>query len=267
MSGEEEITVSAVSVDKPTVKVTGRLTDSIQSYVDKFVAAYNMQDDVKAGKVEIKLLYQGKILKPTATAQDSNFIDGCVVHYVVKLVSRPERSRREVRINMTGGGSNSNGGRRARGLARLADVGFSPEEIEELRTMYRAERMLRHSELPVSDENDLEGEERWLNQMLARTGARNPFLRGGGGGGGGGDDDEEDENGSGQGFMQRANVPRLSTGGEFFLGLSLGFGLGFITICCLFLRNLSLSTKLGITTGICLNILLSSYAAKASRKS
>ena len=263
-AGEEEITVNAVSIDKPTVSVTGRLSDTIQSYVDKFVAAYGMQDDVRSGKVEIKLLYQGKILKPSSTARDANFIDKCVVHYVVKLVSQTEKKKREVRINMTnseGGAGNSGRGRRVRGLARLADVGFSPEEIEELRTMYRAERALQHPELPVTEENDLEGEERWLNQMLGRTRGRgrNPFY----GGAGNGDGDDE---GSIQNFAMRASFPQLSPGAEFLLGLSLGFGLGFVMICCLFMRGLSFSMKLGITVGICLNLLLTSYASRASRK-
>ena len=273
MSAEgEEITVSAVSVDKPTVSVTGLLSDTVQTYIDKFVAAYEMQEDVRSGKVEIKLLYQGKILSPSSTARDSNFIDKCVVHYVVKLVSRTEKKKREVRINMSnnnngGGSSNSEGGssgrgRRVRGLARLADVGFSPEEIEELRTMYRAERALQHPELPVTEENDLEGEERWLNQMLGRTRARgrNPFLRGAG------DDDDDDDEGSVQHFSMQANIPRLSPGAEFLLGLSLGFGVGVIMVCCLLMRNLSFSMKMGITTGICLNLLLTSYAARASNK-
>lgn len=258
---EGEITVSAVSVDKPTVSVTGRLSDTIQSYIDKFVAAYNMQEDVRAGKIEIKLLYQGKILNPGATARDSNFIDKCVVHYVVKLTTRTNRKKkREVHINVPNTNDNNNNAGRsrnsqARGLARLADAGFSPEEIEELRTLYRAERALAHPELPVSDENDLEGEERWLNQMLERTMGRNrnPF-RG----------DDEDNNVGMRGFSMSANIPRLSPGAEFLLGLSLGFGLGFVMICCLFLGGLSFSMKLGITVGICLNLLLTSYAAKSA---
>lgn len=272
---EGAITVNAVSIDKPSVSVTGQLSDTIQSYIDKFVAAYGMQDDVRAGKIEIKLLYQGKILDPSATAKDSNFIDKCVVHYVVKLISRSEKKRREVRINMSdsGSSSNSNGngngrGHRARGLASLADMGYSPEEIEEIRTVYRAERALQHPELPVSEDNDLEGEEEWLNQMVGRSRSRGRRIFYGND-----DDDDEEEGGNGgggsgiRGFSMRATIPQLSPGAEFLLGLSLGFGMGFIMICCLFLGNLSLSMKMGITVGICLNLLLTSYASRATKNS
>ena len=256
------ITVSAISINRPTATVTGSMDDKIQTYIDKFTREYKLDDDVKAGKVEVKLLYQGRILVPTATARESNFVNACVVHLVVKAIQPLQRHKKEIKIQTTNNNnnnrnSNNNNNNRPRGLNRLVDFGFSQDEIEELRTMYRAEMVAEHPNMAPSTENDLAGEERWLDAMLGRENRR--LRRANGGGNNNNDDDDEADE---EEMVAQRPRPVTSMLGEFTIGFFLGFGLGFIGICFMFVRTLPITTRTGVALGITLSMILSMSVSK-----
>jgi len=254
---EEEIAVHVVSLDRPPCVVRGRPSDSIRTFAEKASAARGPPQQpqppplpgTKGARAAVrdgplKLIFQGRLLDWSASAAAAGLRDGCTVHCVATAAppSPTPPPRDEVHIDMRG--SQQLAQQRARGLERLAEMGFSADEIAQFRSLFRAEAAAAGLAVPAGSTeqqpDEIAAEEEWLAQVAATLSPQQQqqllndeqlFVDGGGGSG------------------SRAEV---------IFGFVLGSLLGPIMLLWLvFGGGLSSRAKFGIVLGVSINLLVS----------
>jgi hypothetical protein len=278
--GGSVLTVSVVSLDGPAIKESVGAAARVRELIE-LVKAQRKPTRTETGRTTpptttpttLKIIFRGQLLDPDAVV-GSTLRDGCVVHCVVALARKPPNDDVRIDVREPTTTATTNTARTRRGLERLAILGFSREDIESFRSLFRAETGAASLGTTARQTPaDLEAEEAWLAQVAARRGDgathhhhhHLPFPPQPPGNDGTAEvapteEEEAEEEAQDQGQEEQEQQREASVGAmitEVAFGFVLGVLLGVIMLFWIGDGALSRRVKLGILAGVSTNILVS----------
>jgi hypothetical protein len=206
---------------------------------------------------KIRLIASGKLLDPpTKTLKDFNLKKGDFIHAVISNVTTVQH----IPSIPTSSGSATQTPTNRRGLNRLLNEGLSADEVTAVRLSFRDSLDDMEETVPINPEEDpadyqLRVEEAWMSAQGSNSEFRSNFPNLGNGG------DNMDAAARqwaamSRGYASAEDEAEIGSYREFMWGFIMGSLLGFVTIFCVWDRNVSHRQKIGILFGIIFQMLI-----------